>query len=188
MQPTTDASQTEPENPDTGSTIYVIQYVEEDSVDYIPLIHDEEQWPSRYYGRFKIGVTTDVQRRLSALQGGTPNRLRLITTISPVGDAEAVEEHLHQYFDPMRLRGEWFRLGRDAVLSLETLEELSAEAMARVRRDSLCRHWKCYDTMLLHEVELARDSPASYGQFEWAELLDWTDGMEYGEGVTANGD
>jgi hypothetical protein len=53
----------------------------------------------------KIGVTTNVTKRLKALRIASPNRLELLGYI--LGDVE-MERVLHIRFDEHRLRGEWF--------------------------------------------------------------------------------
>lgn len=56
--------------------------------------------------RLKIGTTTELKKRLSALQTGCPEPLELIGTI-PGGRVE--EAALHREFQHLRLKGEWFR-------------------------------------------------------------------------------
>ena len=63
-------------------------------------------------GPVKIGVTrTSLQRRLDALQGGSPVRLRLIAALS--GDHE---KKLHQAFGDRRIRGEWFDVSAKEIV------------------------------------------------------------------------
>lgn len=81
---------------------------------------------------YKIGIASNVKKRLSILNGGTPHELELITTLS-VDDAETVERYLHRYagsFD--HDRGEWFRLLVNMVNSLRALDYLEAQNVKEV--------------------------------------------------------
>lgn len=60
--------------------------------------------------RVKIGSTSDPQTRLSTLQIGSPEKLRLIGTI-PCHDsteARSRESELHRLFKRVGIHGEWF--------------------------------------------------------------------------------
>lgn len=57
-------------------------------------------------GPVKIGITNKLRSRMSQLQNGNPEVLRLIGLI-PRGTRE-MEAHLHAMFDCFRIRGEWF--------------------------------------------------------------------------------
>ncbi len=54
----------------------------------------------------KIGITTNIDSRLSSIQNGNPFRLRYEAVIP--GDRE-LEEALHEALAPFRMQGEWFR-------------------------------------------------------------------------------
>lgn len=66
-------------------------------------------------GPIKIGVTQDVDQRLSRLQVGCPIELTLLASIY-VDDGEKLEADLHRRFATSRIRGEWFE-GTYAVRS-----------------------------------------------------------------------
>lgn len=56
-------------------------------------------------GPVKIGYSKNVRGRLSQLQGGMPERLRLLGVL----DGGKTEEHrLHRYFAAHAISGEWF--------------------------------------------------------------------------------
>lgn len=63
-------------------------------------------------GPIKIGVATDLSKRLAALQTGSPAELRLLGTMT--GDM-ADERALHVRFRDHRLRGEWFSPADDLL-------------------------------------------------------------------------
>ncbi|MGW4808738.1 GIY-YIG nuclease family protein [Kitasatospora sp. NPDC004272] len=64
-------------------------------------------------GPVKIGCTTDLQRRLAALQCGSPFKLQLLATFTGGQELEAA---LHRLLASHRLEGEWFDLaGKDPV-------------------------------------------------------------------------
>lgn len=58
-------------------------------------------------GHVKIGMTSkSVQKRMAALQTGSPYRL---TVYGFVASKAKYEEALHRLFEPLRLSGEWFK-------------------------------------------------------------------------------
>lgn len=71
----------------------------------------------------KIGVTTQLKQRMSALQTGCPVRLQLLGYVE--GD-RATESRLHQYFDRAGYYtgvGEWFFYSGDLVSYIDFLGE-----------------------------------------------------------------
>lgn len=63
----------------------------------------------------KIGVSTQIRRRLAQLQTGSPNELELMGWITPEDDY-GTEKALHQKYEEWRFRGEWFNISQDDVL------------------------------------------------------------------------
>jgi predicted GIY-YIG superfamily endonuclease len=59
----------------------------------------------------KIGHAKDLEKRIKALQTGSPARLRLVKFIQVKGmiEAQKMEKHLHQEFNDIRINGEWFK-------------------------------------------------------------------------------
>jgi len=57
----------------------------------------------------KIGIATNVQARMAALQTGHPQTLELRGTFE-CADPRRVEMELHELFRPKHVRGEWFAL------------------------------------------------------------------------------
>ncbi len=69
-------------------------------------------------GPVKIGFATDLDARLSQLQVGRPDRLRLLASIQ----AEArTERLLHTSFEADRLTGEWFTPSERLVAAIQAL-------------------------------------------------------------------
>ena len=62
-------------------------------------------------GPIKIGVASDLDKRLAGLQTANHQELFLLGFI-PTADAEEMEEFLHVQFDEARVRGEWFEPSR----------------------------------------------------------------------------
>lgn len=58
------------------------------------------------YDAIKIGIADYVPSRLNSIQSAHAYRLRLLGTES---GGLAREQHLHLRFEPLRLRGEWFK-------------------------------------------------------------------------------
>jgi len=78
---------------------------------------DAGQEPTVYFvragtdGPIKIGATTDVGRRLRALQTSNPAELTVIAVIPPAGEecGFELEQRIHGMFTAERIRGEWFQ-------------------------------------------------------------------------------
>lgn len=68
----------------------------------------------------KIGMTTHITRRLSALRTASPVPLRIMYTwrMGSVDDAAHFERALLRFFRSYRLKGEWFKLSPEKFLSL----------------------------------------------------------------------
>lgn len=68
-------------------------------------------------GHVKIGRTTNVEKRLRALQTANSSPLRLLATVleSTVG-----ERTIHQRFLHLRLSGEWFQLEPDLLAFIQS--------------------------------------------------------------------
>lgn len=60
-------------------------------------------------GLVKIGITTDIYRRLRVLDLSSPVELNLILSFES-SQAEVIEAELHKYFAVKRVKGEWFNL------------------------------------------------------------------------------
>lgn len=124
----------------TGQQVYVIQhyeprdipdfYFDEFSAEKIDRMR-EPDWT----GFHKIGISTDPEKRLSILRGGTPHRLRLVTTIDVEGDARQVERELHDLYGPIeyRRRNEWFRVPIDHIEQLKEIEVLHPGEIEEIR-------------------------------------------------------
>ena len=70
---------------------------------------------SQFQGVVKIGVTSNIQKRLATLQTGCPWRLEVKAMVYRP-DSFQYETWLHDHFDKYRMRpdGEWFDFGPDA--------------------------------------------------------------------------
>jgi hypothetical protein len=60
-------------------------------------------------GFFKIGIANDVVGRVASLQTGNPHQIELIVSYG-FSNAMVVERSLHQKFEGLRHRNEWFEL------------------------------------------------------------------------------
>ncbi len=80
-------------------------------------------------GLIKIGITGDVDNRLSELQVGSPAPLRLL--FSTRGTTR--QEHaLHCYFTEERVRGEWFKASKRLLAFIEELRSCDGVGAARI--------------------------------------------------------
>lgn len=81
---------------------------------------------------FKIGVASNVPRRLERLQSGNHRQLSILWQSSPLKDAFAVEAAVHGELSARRVFGEWF-LVPDA--SKQMLHDLAQRHGAAVREN-----------------------------------------------------
>lgn len=58
---------------------------------------------------FKIGMTTNLEKRLTQLKVQLPFPVKLVHVIEAANPSQ-VESHWHRHFAPLRLNGEWFKL------------------------------------------------------------------------------
>lgn len=63
----------------------------------------------------KVGVAKDIGRRKRDLQTGNPHELRLLGWIVSDDDFQ-LERDLHQHFEHLRGRGEWFKIRPTDIL------------------------------------------------------------------------
>jgi len=63
----------------------------------------------------KLGIATNPVSRLNALQTGCPFKLELCGTVEYDGPATVLEAGLHEMFNDLHVRGEWFQLGDDEL-------------------------------------------------------------------------
>jgi len=57
--------------------------------------------------QYKIGIATDIKKRIQALSTATPDELKLMFSVRSE-KAEKIEKYIHQLFHDNRIRGEWF--------------------------------------------------------------------------------
>lgn len=90
-------------------------------------------------GLIKIGVSRDMEKRLSALQTGSPDKLVVLGVIRCTSPRER-ELQLHGMFRRDWDHGEWFRPS-EALLSLIAAEAVSLEADAENKRAAMIQSW-----------------------------------------------
>lgn len=74
-------------------------------------------------GHIKIGWASDPIRRIADMQTGNPSHLVLLATME---GGESIESSLHERFQCLHYRGEWFRRDRslyDFIVGYATLHE-----------------------------------------------------------------
>ncbi len=77
-----------------------------------------KQYDTEFY---KIGITNDVNTRISQLQVGSPQKLKYI--LSAEADMEDfmgkeiryLEQLLHKNYSSLKIRGEWFKLTKEHI-------------------------------------------------------------------------
>ena len=79
-------------------------------------------------GYYKIGYSSDIDRRFKNLNSLTPAKLEIIHKINVV-DYRTLESRLHMMYDKKRLSGEWFDLNNDDVKFIMSLDEEKVEKL-----------------------------------------------------------
>jgi len=77
-------------------------------------------------GPIKIGYTTDIQKRIKALQTAHPFPLKLLLVINGNVDDES---KLHKKFNSLRLCGEWFSPDEKLLQYIEKLKAKSVKTL-----------------------------------------------------------
>lgn len=123
---------------------------------------DFPPWPCVYVvsggnRRVKIGYTTDMGNRITALQMASPVRLRILTTCP--GD-RALEARLHREFRKYRTHGEWFDLSSANLRRLLRImagdEALPEVQTARPKRQADPRSGRKYSKVKVTRVQPKR--------------------------------
>ncbi len=68
----------------------------------------------------KIGYAKDVAKRVTALQVGNVNKLKVVLTLP---GTERDERQIHWLFEDHRMRGEWFRPDSFVLASIDLMRE-----------------------------------------------------------------
>jgi hypothetical protein len=63
-------------------------------------------------GYYKIGITSNVSKRVQALQVGNPLPINIVIFCA-VGEARKVEKQLHKAYSNKNVSGEWFKLSEE---------------------------------------------------------------------------
>lgn len=81
----------------------------------------------------KIGKANNIVTRMSELQVGNPNQLKLIAYTSCVNaqHAHIVERRIHKKFADLRGMGEWFKYSDDILLEFGEQENISTRKKIR---------------------------------------------------------
>ena len=74
-------------------------------------------------GFYKIGITSNVVKRVETLQMGNPFIIKIIM-FRPMIHAKRVEHELHRRYAGYNVSGEWFRLTDNEVSEIITIGEL----------------------------------------------------------------
>jgi hypothetical protein len=75
-------------------------------------------------GPIKIGISVNVAARLSGLQTASPEVLNLLGEFPGGEEAERI---MHAWFDHLRIRGEWFRPGKELLAFIMAFHGAAAE-------------------------------------------------------------
>lgn len=88
-------------------------------------------------GPIKIGVASNVDKRVETLQTGNHQKLTVITVIKcrDKSDAYHKESTFHKMFEHKRIRGEWFH----GDIRINLINQLSEVDRAGLENDFTCK-------------------------------------------------
>lgn len=131
--------------------------------------------------KVKIGISKNIERRISQLQTGNPNKLVLMGWIEGNNDRE-LEKALHKKYSSEKETGEWFCL--NACTVLDELRSHSTQSYLSVSDNAfeICSHD-------------ADGIPEFYGSWEWGDIdhnqfcpqCGWGGGLSYSENWCGDG-
>ncbi len=98
-------------------------------------------------GKYKIGTTNDVKKRLGQLQTGNPHKITISFDVEIGFIAGQLEIHLHKLFEEFHVNGEWFDLPHNVwdmlCVKLANLENaLRAVMEMSLNSDVLHKEWQ----------------------------------------------
>jgi hypothetical protein len=99
---------------------------------------------TKYY---KIGITNDLNKRLSTLQTGCPHELRMIFYAEADMDdylgkeIKYIEDFLHKNFNEQRHRGEWFKFDYHHISDIVMFLDLNRELVVRILSTNELSHY-----------------------------------------------
>jgi predicted GIY-YIG superfamily endonuclease len=70
---------------------------------------------------FKIGVSNNLNKRLSTLQTGNPIKLYIVRYYLIYTDANRLEKLIHNYFSEYHIHLEWFCISVDILKDIESI-------------------------------------------------------------------
>ena len=82
-------------------------------------------------GSIKIGLSFNIQKRLFQLQRGLPQELKVIGCLE--GD-HADEKMLHEKFNNLWIRGEWYKPEKELLQFIEDNAKISQEAQKAIEK------------------------------------------------------
>ena len=85
------------------------------STDNRKKIYVIKEYESNYY---KIGVSYDPEIRLHSIQTGNIRRLDIIMESDFLDNAHKIEKAIHSFFEDKHVKGEWFILDTDDLISI----------------------------------------------------------------------
>ena len=82
---------------------------------------------------YKIGTTTNLNKRLEILGCGCPFKIVLVHTIF-IKDAVGLEHRLHKKFRNQRIKGEWFELTNNDIEYIKTINTIDQVVIESPKR------------------------------------------------------
>ena len=86
----------------------------------------------------KIGYSSDIRKRIAAMQTGCPQTLKCVWKYyagSIESDAKSLEKKLHRYCKKHHVRGEWYKKDCMAIIEQFSVKEKLKSDRAQIGND-----------------------------------------------------
>jgi hypothetical protein len=116
----------------------------------------------------KVGVATDIKKRIGGMQTGSQHRIKLLHCIDlPSEKARLMEKEIHIFFQKTNLHGEWFRFTQFMFDYIENIKDNGLESHEGWLQK---RYLEEYDEIVTAlKIKIERD--IAYGDFVSLEKL-----------------
>lgn len=113
-------------------------------------------------GLFKIGKARQPKGRIAQIQTASPVRISPVFVVEYDERDTDLEKQYHERFAEKRVRGEWFALSKDDLLSIAPVREAVESALEVIDGDVI-ELWQC-GIQWPAEITLAMQVACFYGR------------------------
>lgn len=116
-------------------------------------------------GYTKIGITHNVNSRLSSLDGSSPFTTTLIYSVDLGPEAYNIEQYLHKQYVDFNVKKEWFKLSKNQI------EELKYKLSSKNILKEYNEHVENEENTRISEIRAQRDNAYEYSKLKYEQRL-----------------